>query len=73
MSHSLFQVYFQRVLSAKSAARAQILSFVAAFGCIVMAAPAVLIGIIAAGTGMLYLTDVSGGGFKYATTVLSRV
>ena len=45
------QVYFQRVLSAKSAARAQLLSFVAAFGCIVMAAPAALIGIIAVSTG----------------------
>jgi len=39
-----WQVYFQRVLSSKSAHRAQILSFVAAFGCIVLAIPAVLIG-----------------------------
>ncbi|XP_063443929.1 high-affinity choline transporter 1-like [Mytilus trossulus] len=45
-----WQVYFQRVLSAKTAANAQILSFVAAVGCIVMALPAVLIGAIATNT-----------------------
>ncbi|XP_052070657.1 high-affinity choline transporter 1-like [Mytilus californianus] len=45
-----WQVYFQRVLSAKTAANAQILSFVAAVGCIVMALPAVLIGAIATET-----------------------
>ncbi|VDI19330.1 solute carrier family 5 (high affinity choline transporter), member 7, partial [Mytilus galloprovincialis] len=45
-----WQVYFQRVLSAKTAANAQILSFVAAVGCIVMAVPAVLIGAIATET-----------------------
>jgi len=39
-----WQVYFQRVLSSKSAHRAQVLSFVAAFGCFAMAIPAVLIG-----------------------------
>ncbi|KAK2160481.1 hypothetical protein LSH36_132g01006 [Paralvinella palmiformis] len=43
-----WQVYFQRVLSSKSAIRAQVLSFIAAFGCIVMATPAVLLGAIAA-------------------------
>lgn len=46
-----WQVYFQRVLSSKSAGRAQILSFVAAFGCVLMAIPPVLIGAIAKGTG----------------------
>ena len=46
-----FQVYFQRVLSQKTPRRAQILSFVAGFGCIVMAVPAVLIGAIAKSTG----------------------
>ncbi|XP_046391877.1 high-affinity choline transporter 1 isoform X2 [Ischnura elegans] len=45
-----WQVYFQRVLSSKSAARAQILSYVAAFGCILMAIPPVLIGAIARAT-----------------------
>lgn len=45
-----WQVYFQRVLSSKSAARAQILSYVAAFGCILMAIPPVLIGAIAKST-----------------------
>ncbi|KAI0213393.1 High-affinity choline transporter 1 [Lamellibrachia satsuma] len=45
-----WQVYFQRVLSAKSATRAQMLSFAAAVGCIVMSVPAVLIGAIAKST-----------------------
>lgn len=45
-----WQVYFQRVLSSKSAVRAQILSYVAAFGCILMAIPPVLIGAIARAT-----------------------
>ncbi|GAB6018839.1 hypothetical protein CHUAL_000500 [Chamberlinius hualienensis] len=45
-----WQVYFQRVLSSKSASRAQILSFVAAVGCIIMAIPSVLIGAIAKST-----------------------
>ncbi|XP_022826133.1 high-affinity choline transporter 1 [Spodoptera litura] len=45
-----WQVYFQRVLSSKTAGRAQILSYVAAFGCIIMAIPPVLIGAIAKGT-----------------------
>ena len=49
----MFQVYFQRVLSSKSAARAQVLSYVAAVGCIVMATPAVLLGAIARSTGLL--------------------
>ncbi|XP_048759125.1 high-affinity choline transporter 1-like [Ostrea edulis] len=45
-----WQVYFQRVLSAKSAFNAKILSYVAAFGCVVMAIPAILIGAIATNT-----------------------
>ncbi|KAI4498785.1 hypothetical protein M0802_005960 [Mischocyttarus mexicanus] len=45
-----WQVYFQRVLSSKTAGRAQLLSYVAAFGCILMAIPPVLIGAIAKGT-----------------------
>jgi len=45
-----WQVYFQRVLSAKSAKRAQIFSFIAAIGCIVMAVPAVIIGVLAKST-----------------------
>ena len=43
----MFQVYFQRVLSSKTAFRAQILSYVAAAGCILMAIPPVMIGAIA--------------------------
>ncbi|XP_018326613.1 high-affinity choline transporter 1 [Agrilus planipennis] len=45
-----WQVYFQRVLSSKSAYRAQLLSYVAAFGCFIMAIPSVLIGAIAKAT-----------------------
>ncbi|ELU11061.1 hypothetical protein CAPTEDRAFT_183218 [Capitella teleta] len=45
-----WQVYFQRVLSQKTAARAQILSFVAAAGCIIMTIPAALIGAIGKST-----------------------
>lgn len=46
-----WQVYFQRVLSSKTAGRAQLLSYVAAFGCLIMAIPPVLIGAIAKSTG----------------------
>ncbi|CAG9860190.1 unnamed protein product [Phyllotreta striolata] len=45
-----WQVYFQRVLSSKSANRAQLLSYVAAAGCVLMAIPPVLIGAIAKAT-----------------------
>ncbi|XP_076365533.1 high-affinity choline transporter 1-like isoform X1 [Tachypleus tridentatus] len=45
-----WQVYFQRVLSAKSAFNAQILSYVAAVGCIVMAVPPMIIGVVAKAT-----------------------
>ncbi|XP_050392147.1 high-affinity choline transporter 1 [Patella vulgata] len=45
-----WQVYFQRVLSSQSARSAQILSYIASVGCIVMALPAVLFGVIAAST-----------------------
>lgn len=46
-----WQAYFQRVLSSSSATYAQVLSFLAAFGCLVMAVPSVLIGAIGASTG----------------------
>ncbi|XP_063160423.1 high affinity choline transporter 1 [Candoia aspera] len=45
-----WQAYFQRVLSSSSAVYAQLLSFLAAFGCLVMAVPSVLIGAIGAST-----------------------
>ncbi|XP_039187754.1 high affinity choline transporter 1 isoform X2 [Crotalus tigris] len=45
-----WQAYFQRVLSSSSAMYAQILSFLAAFGCLIMAIPPVLIGAIGAST-----------------------
>lgn len=53
-----WQVYFQRVLSASSASYAQVLSFLAAFGCLVMAVPSVLIGAIGASTGKYYTHSV---------------
>ena len=48
---SSFQVYFQRVLSASTERNAQVLSYVAAFGCVVMSIPSILIGAIASVTG----------------------
>ncbi|KAI0217644.1 High-affinity choline transporter 1 [Lamellibrachia satsuma] len=45
-----WQAYFQRVLSQKTPRRAQIMSIVAGFGCIVMSVPAVFIGVIAKST-----------------------
>lgn len=45
-----WQVYFQRVLSARSARKAQLLSYVAAFGCLVMAIPPMIIGAVARAT-----------------------
>lgn len=52
-----WQVYFQRVLSSKSASQAQILSYVAAFGCFIMAIPPVIIGMVARATGV-YESDI---------------
>lgn len=62
-----WQVYFQRVLSSKSAHRAQVLSFVAAFGCIVLAIPAVLIGAAAKSTDWGQIPDaVEAGLIKFS-------
>ncbi|CAF2450651.1 unnamed protein product [Rotaria sp. Silwood2] len=47
-----WQVYFQRVLSARSAKKAMYLSFYAAVGCIILAIPPVLIGAIAKSTSL---------------------
>ena len=41
-----WQVYFQRVLSTRTARKAQLLSYVAAIGCLLMAIPPVIIGAI---------------------------
>ena len=46
-----WQAYFQRVLSAKSPSTARLLSFIAAFGCIAMAVPSILIGAVGYSTG----------------------
>ncbi|XP_045136938.1 high-affinity choline transporter 1-like [Portunus trituberculatus] len=45
-----WQVYFQRVLSARSSKQAQALSFAGSLGCIIMAVPACIIGAIAKAT-----------------------
>lgn len=45
-----WQVYFQRVLSSRSAKSAETLSYIAAIGCFLMAVPPVLIGAIAKST-----------------------
>ncbi|CAM1298076.1 Uncharacterised protein g2017 [Pycnogonum litorale] len=45
-----WQVYFQRVLSARSPTQAQIMSYAAAFGCFIMVIPAVMIGAISKAT-----------------------
>ncbi|XP_015921012.2 high-affinity choline transporter 1 [Parasteatoda tepidariorum] len=45
-----WQVYFQRVLSSKTAFRAQLLSYVAAVGCLIMAVPPMIIGAVAKAT-----------------------
>ncbi|XP_062608123.1 high-affinity choline transporter 1-like [Saccostrea cucullata] len=42
-----WQVYFQRVLSARTARAAQYLSFLGALGCLIMSVPSVLLGAIA--------------------------
>ncbi|KAK0058927.1 high-affinity choline transporter 1, partial [Biomphalaria pfeifferi] len=55
-----WQVYFQRVLSSKTAMKAQVLSYIAAIGCIIMATPAALLGIVAASTDW-NKTDWTGG------------
>jgi len=69
-----WQVYFQRVLSAKTARQAQLLSFVAAAGCMFMAIPAVLIGAIGASTDWsqtTYKTD--GNSTKVNATDASNI
>ena len=43
-------MYFQRVLSSKSGKKAQMLSYIAAFGCVIMAVPPILVGVIAKST-----------------------
>ncbi|XP_022098279.1 high-affinity choline transporter 1-like [Acanthaster planci] len=45
-----WQAYFQRVLSSKTPGKAQIISFVASLGCVVMVIPSVLIGAVGAST-----------------------
>ncbi|XP_065292431.1 high-affinity choline transporter 1-like isoform X2 [Dermacentor albipictus] len=42
-----WQVYFQRVLSSRTAEGAELLSYMAAFGCLFMAIPPVIIGAVA--------------------------
>lgn len=60
-----WQVYFQRVLSSKSATGAKLLSYVAAFGCFIMAIPSVLIGAIAKSTGFPWIFFSISFHYKY--------
>lgn len=55
---STLQVYFQRVLSAKTTRFAEILSYIAGAGCIFMTIPAMLIGIIATQTSVYTLCNI---------------
>lgn len=50
-----WQVYFQRVLSAKTEKSAMYLSYIAAIGCFLAGIPPILIGAIAKSTGKLDL------------------
>lgn len=50
------QVYFQRVLSSKTESSAELLSYIAALGCFIMAIPPVLIGAIAKSTSQCHHT-----------------
>lgn len=49
-----WQVYFQRVLSAKSEKSAMYLSYIAAIGCFSAGIPPILIGAIAKSTGLTF-------------------
>lgn len=42
-----WQVYFQRVLACRSAQQAQYLSYIAAFGCLILAVPPAILGSVA--------------------------
>ena len=46
-----WQVYFQRVLSAKTEKSAVYLSYIAAFGCFIAGIPPIIIGAIAKSAG----------------------
>jgi high affinity choline transporter 7 len=48
-----WQVYFQRVLSAKTEKSAMYLSYIAAIGCFIAGIPPIIIGAIAKSTGNL--------------------
>jgi high affinity choline transporter 7 len=49
-----WQVYFQRVLSAKTEKSAMYLSYIAALGCFIAGIPPIIIGAIAKSTGMFF-------------------
>ncbi|CDQ89388.1 unnamed protein product [Oncorhynchus mykiss] len=68
-----WQVYFQRVLSASSATYAQVLSFIAAAGCLVMAVPSVLIGAIGASTGTHILTYTQALTYTHTNICLTHI
>ena len=60
-----FQVYFQRVLSSKTAAGAECISYVAALGCFIMAVPPIAIGAIAKSTRKFFSFSIVLSSFSY--------
>ncbi|XP_074623661.1 high-affinity choline transporter 1-like isoform X2 [Acropora palmata] len=64
-----WQAYFQRVLSCKTARKAQGLSFAASVGCVVLAIPAVLIGAIGASTDWKKTAFFSGDSINGTVTI----
>ena len=62
-----WQVYFQRVLSAKSEKSAMYLSYVAAIGCLLSGIPPAIIGMIGKAAGKTNQKKISFKGWKVST------
>ncbi len=67
-----WQVYFQRVLSSKSAGKAQFLSICAAFGCLFMTVPAILIGAIGKSAGTYLTVSIRGYQCSFIPILINR-
>ncbi|ESO00945.1 hypothetical protein HELRODRAFT_82550 [Helobdella robusta] len=73
-----WQVYFQRVLSARSPGRAQAMSYAAALGCLILALPPVLIGAIAKTanwneTDLMYVKNITISESEHRKLILPMV
>ncbi len=66
-----WQVYFQRVLSSKSAGNAQFLSICAAFGCLFMAVPAMLLGAIGKSAGTHFTASIRGYQYSFISILIN--